>query len=411
MKKTLTLLAALAGTWVALRAQDCTGGRYYTEIFTQLDSSFNVTYGTAPNSQSLEFDMWAPAASVDTETDRPVIILAHGGSFIAGSKEDATVRMLCRHYARMGYVALSMEYRLLSIVDIGTSPNLEATFMNHVYKAVHDQMALIRFLRRSVAENGDPYKINPDLIIVGGISAGSILSMHTAYMDSPAKLPAAIDQNGDGGFYGASGNPGFSSVPQAVINYCGALKDTLLLETGDQPFVSVHGTADAVVPYGTDFAEPFPGTPITQISGSGDLHIRALNVNVENPLLTYPGRGHCEFWTTPQQSDSTRQIVDDFLEEQLCVKHLYEAVNPGELFVTLYPNPSNGMLYLDLPDNKNGMELSIVNALGAMVCSKNIPAGQYTLQLNETNAFAAGIYWLTVSGNGKSTTKKLIVQH
>lgn len=409
MKKTFMLLAALAGTWSAAWSQDCTGGRYYTEIFTTLDSAFNITYGQAPGGQSLEFDMWAPAA--DAETDRPVIILAHGGSFVAGNKEDVTIRALCRHYARMGYVAVSMEYRLLPYADIFSSTNLEATFLNHVYKAVHDQMALIRFMRKSEAEDGDPYKINPDLIIVGGISAGSILSMHTAYMDSPAKLPAAIDQNGDGGFYGASGNPGFSSVPQAVINYCGALKDTLLLEAGDQPFVSVHGTADSVVPYGTDYAEPFPGTPITQISGSGDLHIRALNVQVDNPLLTYPGRGHCEFWTTPAQSDSTRQIVDDFLEEQVCVKHLYEAANPGQLFISMYPNPADGSVYLDLPDNKNGMQVSIVNALGATVYSNEVQAGQYMLQLHETARLAQGIYWIKVRGNGKSATKKLLIQH
>jgi len=409
MKKTFTLLAALAAGWAAAWSQDCTGGRYYTEIFSTLDSAFNVTYGQAPGGQSLEFDVWSPAA--DAETDRPVIILAHGGSFVAGNKEDLTIRALCRHYARMGYVAVSMEYRLLQFTEIAGSTDLEATFLNHVYKSVHDQMALIRFLRKSEAEDGDPYKINPGLIIVGGISAGSILSMHTAYMDSPAKLPAAIDQNGDGGFYGASGNPGYSSVPQAVINYCGALKDSFLLETGDQPFVSVHGTADEVVPYGTDFAEPFPGMPITEISGSGTLHTRALNTGIDNPLLTYPGRGHCEFWTSAAQTDSTTQIVDDFLEEQLCVKHLYEAANPGQLFISIYPNPADGSVYLDLPDNKNGMQVTIVNALGAVVYNNEIQAGQYMLQLSETARLASGIYWVKVSGNGRSASKKLIIQH
>src|SRR5690606_19261607 len=117
-----------------LYAQDCTGGRYYTEIFSTLDSAVNITYGQAPNGQSLELDYWKPSG--DMETNRPLIIMAHGGSFIGGSKEDLAIRMLCRMYARMGYVAVSMEYRLLTLDSVFMTSNLERTFLQHVYRSV-----------------------------------------------------------------------------------------------------------------------------------------------------------------------------------------------------------------------------------------------------------------------------------
>lgn len=406
MKKLFTLIFAAIFV-LGANAQDCTGGRYYTEIFTSTDSVMNVTYGVAPSGQSLEFDVWYPNG--DVETNRPVIILAHGGSFIGGDKSDATIRSLCNHYARMGYVAASMEYRLLPLDSVFLTTNLERTFLHEVYRAVHDQMALIRYFRKNHGE-GNTYGINPNLIIVGGISAGSILSVHTAYMNDPAKLPSLINEAHDGGFYGASGNAGFSSVPQAVINYCGAVKDTSYIIAGSQPMVSVHGDADAVVPYGTAFATPMPGVSLTQLSGSGDMKIRADHVGVDNPLLTYVGAGHCEFWTTPGRIDTTTKFVDDFLEEQICIKHLFEANHENQMYLSLYPNPTSGVLNLDIPSNQLGTNLQIMNAMGAVVYIQAIPAGVTQVSLNAAQSFAAGVYWLKVQSGTKSNVQKFIVK-
>ena len=405
MNRFFTILCCFIGM-NALYAQDCTGGRYYTEIFTTLDSAVNITYGQAPNGQSLELDYWKPSG--DMETNRPLIIMAHGGSFIGGSKEDLAIRMLCRMYARMGYVAVSMEYRLLTLDSVFMTSNLERTFLQHVYRSVHDQMAAIRFFRKSVAEDGNPYGINPNLIIVGGISAGAILGMQTTYMDSPAKLPALIAESIDGGFFGNSGNPGYSSVPQAVLNYCGALKDTSHLGFGDQPMVSIHGTADDVVPYGTDYARPMPGVDLTLLSGSGDVAIRASHVGVDNPLLTYVGRGHCDFWANTAQSDSTNQFVKDFLEDQICIKHLYENNQDHALYAAVYPNPTTGILQVDLPGNEMGAQIQIINALGAVLHSEKIPAHTHAFSLDALSNKAPGMYWLKINSGSKSTVLKVL---
>jgi len=404
MKKIFTIFVGLFAVSIAF-GQDCTGGRYYTEIFSTLDSTMNTTYGIAPSGQSLEFDLWKPSG--DAATDRPVIILAHGGSFIAGSKDDATIRALCRHFARMGYVAVSMEYRLLGLDSVFLSTNLEKTFLNHVYRAVHDQMALVRYFRKNHSE-GNSLGINPNLIIVGGISAGALLSIHTTYMDDPAKLPALIDLGIDGGFYGASGNPGFSSVPQAVINYCGAIKDTLILEAGDQPFVSIHGTADDVVPYGTDYARPMPGVDLTLISGSGDMKKRADHIGVPNPLHTYYGAGHCEFWNTAAKIDTTTQFVQNFLEQQICVAHLYQEELSNKLYVATYPNPTNSVLNVDLGFTSHDVNLQIINAQGTVVWTKKLAAGTQQVSIQEFEKLATGVYWLKIDAGDRNNVQKII---
>ena len=57
-------------------------GRYQTEIFDQVDVS-TVTYSDIHN---LSMDIYQPVG--DDVTNRPLIVFAHGGTFITGSKDN-----------------------------------------------------------------------------------------------------------------------------------------------------------------------------------------------------------------------------------------------------------------------------------------------------------------------------------
>lgn len=388
---------------------DCTGGRYYTPVFSAIDSIKNVTYGNAATfsgPQSLECNIYMPSG--DTETERPVIILAHGGSFISGDLNDPGTNTTCRWLARMGYVAISMEYRLVNLGEFATAGlSAEVFFMRHVYKSIHDQKAMIRFLRKSYAESSNPYKINPNVIIVGGFSAGAILAINNTYMDTPAKVPSTIILADDGGFEGASGNPGYSSIPQAVLNFCGALKDSVHLEAGDQPMMSIHGTADDIVPYGfgTAYAGPLA---VTTVHGSASLHARALNVGVTNPFKTYVGAGHCAFWETPEQSDTTFQFVADFLQEQICVQNLFIENNDHGILYSVYPNPTSDELTIDIPGNEFDCSLEIINSIGQVVYTSTIPMHTNITNISLTN-IEAGNYIVKLKSSNRTSTKKLVI--
>ena len=70
--------------WQPICYSQC-NGRYLDEIFTGVDVS-TVTYSEVNN---LQLDIYQPVG--DTEGNRPLIILAHGGSFIAGVRTNPSM--------------------------------------------------------------------------------------------------------------------------------------------------------------------------------------------------------------------------------------------------------------------------------------------------------------------------------
>lgn len=273
MKRFLLLgISLFLPGFLAAQIAECDNGMYLSEQFSSFTVQSNIQYGQAVNSEgvnlNLLMDIYLPNG--DTRTQRPVLLLAHGGSFIGGSKTaDNSIVELCSRFAKLGYVTASMNYRLENPLTIFLSPNVELTFVEAVYRAVQDQKAAVRFLRKSVAEMGNPYGIDPTRVVVGGNSAGAILSLHNAYLDKVSEVPSGVSPS-LGDLEGNSGNPGYPSGVQAVINICGALADSVWLEAGDQPFVSLHGDQDGTVPHNTAIANP--GIPVMEVDGSATLN-------------------------------------------------------------------------------------------------------------------------------------------
>src|SRR6185295_15923294 len=94
-----------------LHAQ-CTGGRYTSPIFSADSVTSNIQYGSnityTGGTQNLQLDIYQPSG--DTASIRPLIIIAHGGSFLFGTKTGTDVVPLCHDFAKMGYVVASINY-------------------------------------------------------------------------------------------------------------------------------------------------------------------------------------------------------------------------------------------------------------------------------------------------------------
>ena len=54
-------------------------------------------------------DVYEPTG--DTMAFRPLIIWAHGGSFLGGDKGDSDVAALCQRFTKRGFVCASVNYR------------------------------------------------------------------------------------------------------------------------------------------------------------------------------------------------------------------------------------------------------------------------------------------------------------
>ena len=169
--------AALVITSCALPRPPGDGNlRYRDPIFSNVTVTNDVIYGNAPDSQGnnvdLKLDLYQPAG--DTVTKRPALVWVHGGGFTAGDK--ASGRAKATAFAKLGYVAVSINYRLLSPDGCGGNPNPTPVCQNAALAAQHDAQAAVRFLRKNAAL----YKVDADRIAMGGASAGGVTSVLAA---------------------------------------------------------------------------------------------------------------------------------------------------------------------------------------------------------------------------------------
>jgi hypothetical protein len=81
--------------------------------------------------------------------------------------------------------------------------------------------------------------------------------------------------------------------------------------------------------------------------------------------------------------------------------------SPKEFSYSVYPNPTQGMLYIDNPSS-NDFSYEVYNVSGQLVASRYNLAGSNTeLDMSE---FAKGIYFVSVNNADRTETHKLIVK-
>ncbi len=442
------LYSFIAGTIIlassATAFAQCAGMRYHDYIFpaTPVPTS-NITYGSnvtaSGTTQALKLDVYQPVG--DTASGRALVIIAHGGSFYSGSKTGADVAPLAKSFAKMGYVAASIDYRLgmtnfpFADGSAGAAGHtVDSTDAGAaVMRAVHDGRAAIRFFRKNVATLGNTYKIDTNKIYFAGVSAGGFIAVHIAYMDLLSEFPAYVDTTGvnsgtthgqlgmSGGLEGNSGNPGYSSKVNAVINICGALGDTAWMSPGDTPILSFHGTVDGTVPYGSATIYLAGSFPLLVVDGSYSIAAQATNLGIENCFVTWAGQDHVPEVGTSANAvahyDSTIVISRNFLEHYTCgttLNCMYTtALSVNDIAANadfnIYPNPANTSATVDLSQFK-GEEVAIelYDALGRQVKNiTNIKGDTYILQRGELQN---GIYFMNVLVDGKKFSNKVVFE-
>lgn len=325
----------------------CDGSRYLTDVFTEVDSTLDISYGIGVtiggNEQELFMDIFEPVG--DSATERPVVIFAFGGSFIGGVKED--VHFLCKAYAKKGFVAVTIDYTLydLPLFPVPTEEEMKIV----VTKSVADMKGAVRFLRADAAA-GNSFGIDTDYIFVGGVSAGAIAAMHTAVLDDTDNLPQDLIDiiAAEGGLEGTVNDLDFSSEVQGVVNFSGGLNDSKWIDANDPPFISIHDDGDMTVPYFGGYANVF-GIDIIYMEGSGTCAEVADSVGVHNYLRTLENsNGHVSYFLNVEQEKEMIDLSAAFLHDLLCAE---DVLNGSEIInehpVVIYPNPSEGILNID----------------------------------------------------------------
>ncbi|MEM9023267.1 MAG: T9SS type A sorting domain-containing protein [Bacteroidota bacterium] len=405
-----------------LAAQDCSNGRYGVELFTDVDITSDVVYGNNTNllgvPQDLMLDVYQPSG--DTETDRPLVIVAHGGSFVTGSKTGADVVPLCTDLAERGYVVASINYRL-GIEDLLVPANLDSVDgAEAVIRGFHDSKAAIRFFYRDVIENGNTYNIDTNNIYFGGASAGGFNALNIAYLDKMSEYPAFVDDTKasvDAGIEGNSGNAGFSSDVRAIFNIAGAIYDTNWIEAGSIPVLSLHGDQDGTVPFGTDIIVVF-GTPMLPVDGSESVHARATNIGLQNCFKVQMGQDHVPHVSDADQYDTLLTMTVNYLSSFVCnlpnafcnesgIVLSDEPLVVDQQVLDVYPNPATDRVQVTLPANTSGTTLlEMIDPSGRTV--REVRTEQSGNIWVDRNGLPAGLYLLRIRNAQSVHTAKVL---
>ena len=242
----------------------------------------NITYATA-NNTPLKLDLYIPK-----KKNVPVLVLFHGGGWVAGQKEQNVLQLL--PYLSLGWAVVNVEYRL------GSASPAPA--------AVEDCLCALRWVGRNAAQ----YGFDTARIVVTGGSAGGHLALITGMLpaESPfyrscptgdetrwnsgteprVRVAAIVNWFGicdvadllDGPnakhyameWFGSMNNPKELARQLSPLTYAGA---------GSPPTFTVHGDSDDIVPY----------------AAAVKLHSALENARIPNKLLTIKGGGHGGF--------------------------------------------------------------------------------------------------------------------
>lgn len=220
----------------------------------------------------LDMDVYYPITSDNAQ--RPLLMLIHGGAFFNGDKQTKAFVEWGKHFASMGYVVASINYRI-GFVPLGPDHIDRAG-----YRAVQDAYAAVCYLLR----HPERYPIDPNHLFVGGSSAGGITALNLAFMrdqDRPectkegmlhkvshdvnemVDLLPILDRRerkdigredlGDINTLVADSAAVAFNI-DAVVNMWGAVHDVGMLENATSTAIlSFHGDADSVVAYGFDY--------------------------------------------------------------------------------------------------------------------------------------------------------------
>ena len=241
----------------------------------------------------LKMDIFTPTNDGGAKK-RAAVIVAHGGAFVAGSKDDSQKSIgYCSSLAARGFVTASIQYRTgVTLTDGGAEIPRDAAslalsllvydnkyemtidadnYARAVYRGVQDINAAVRYLRA----NATKYGIDPERIYVLGNSAGAIMSIENIYTNNKEDFPDYIEDGvlpNLGGLNDYGVGKTLDAHANGAVALWGATHDPSTLGHNKTPIFLAHGTSDGTVLYGT-------GKPMSSYSIS-----RMLPSNLEDKI-------------------------------------------------------------------------------------------------------------------------------
>ncbi|HRI19715.1 MAG TPA: hypothetical protein PLA68_02120 [Panacibacter sp.] len=169
-----------------LYADDPGLGCFDTTVIS--DSCSNTSKHPPDDLSALRYKVSYPKKTIHNyETaPLPVIFLFHPGGYKECPPfDDDFMTLLCREFARKGFVCCTVGYRTGKLEDESANHLINQTAQQQfaIYRGQQDGRGAIRsFFKRQAEDNhGGRFIVNADQCFVGGASAGAALAMGLAY--------------------------------------------------------------------------------------------------------------------------------------------------------------------------------------------------------------------------------------
>lgn len=254
---------------------------------------------------TLTMDAYMPSLAADPGTKRPVIIYLHTGNFLppgtngspCGDRRDSIAVDLCKGFARRGYVAISIDYRLGWNPVATTLDGRRGTLLNAVYRSIHDVKECVRVIKAI----GASYNMDTANIALVGEGTGAYiahaynsLDKYPEFMTLP-KFVGYIDTakvgyiDGTRGLFNLYKKSNVSTKIKAIGTLGGALADTSWLEAGDAPIISMQCVRDPFAPFGYGIVTvPSSLQTVVEVDGANNTIMRAQRLGNNSLFAAVP---------------------------------------------------------------------------------------------------------------------------
>lgn len=246
----------------------------------------NVTYGEA-GGEELLLDVYRPGEDAPDGAKRPAVLLIHGGGWAGGNRTAGSMVEIANALARAGYVAFSIDYRLVK-----DSPDGKA-ILNRYPAAIDDCRRAVRWVRR----HADEYGIDAAKLGACGDSAGGHLVSLLGTTDGaedpgpelaafPGRVQAVVDIFGPVDLTRDFSKYRFfdGTVQDIIDRFLG--KGNTVAQREGSPVLHIDGrTAAFLIFHGTE-------DPLVPIAQSRDFDAALRKAGRESELVEFPGEGH-----------------------------------------------------------------------------------------------------------------------
>lgn len=383
--------------WTNTQAQNTP---YIDPIYSTVSTN-TINYSDVFNDAFHKMDIYQPQG--DTHAKRPLLIYIHGGAFYAGDKATLDCIDFCTQFAKKGYVAVSVNYRLANPLLFIANRSVQ---LDAVLKTMADVKAAIRYFSKDAA-TANTYKIDSNAVFIGGYSAGGVAALHTAWITDTAEFDKELQtimKSGIKTLNGDAGNNGYSHTVKGIFSLAGALFKTSYASPGDVPAYLAHAKDDGTVLY--NCAPGLNDKRVVTLCGTGKIYPRLDTVNIHYDTMILETGGHA--WPGLGNNGKDFKIavkeIAEFFYPLLLDNVRLNTTTTQKSPIQLYPNPSTGTCTFKLPNDQKSVEIRIYN-LHALL--------QFSTTITETTTLKlpinSGLYKVVMTGK-HAQTETLVVE-